>query len=300
VYAVKPLSNINTKSGNPLSKRSIELIDQSNRSIELTLWGERAENFQEPLDHPVLACKNVKVGDYGGKNLSALSSSQIELNPDLPQAHDLRAWYDSLDPNSISSMIHSLSNTQIGGGAGAGTARNYPEKNLVDIRDQSLGKMQTDYFTIRGTIMSLKSDRTLAYMACASPECSKKVTEMNGGYHCDKCNKTYNTYKMRYIFQMSISDHTNNQWVNVFNDTGEIVLGVTANELISWKNTGDHRFEQCLDEARYKTFVCKASAQEESYQDERRVKVRLMTAHPIDFVEDSRRLLGKIRELSGQ
>ena len=30
-----------------------------------------------------------------GRSLSALASSQIVMNPDLPEAHTLRGWYDS-------------------------------------------------------------------------------------------------------------------------------------------------------------------------------------------------------------
>jgi replication factor A1 len=302
VQSYKPLSSIKTRAGNDLSKRSIEIIDSSNRSIELTLWGERAENFVEAEDHPVIACKSVKVGDFGGKNLSVLSSSQVEFNPDLPKAHELRAWYDGLDPNSISTMIHSLSNTQISGGSGLGAGRAYPDRTLADVRDQGIGKNATEYFTIRATIMALKSDKTLAYMACANPTCSKKVVQIGNQYQCDKCNKPYPTFKWRYIFQMSVADHTNNQWVNVFNDTGEAVLGVSADDLMGWKENNDPRFEQVMDQARYQSFICKASAAEETYMDERRVRVRLSNAQPITgnaLIEDSRWLLTKIKEMQG-
>ena len=36
----------------------------------------------------------------GGRSLSALSSSQIIVNPDLVESHRLRGWYDSVGSNA--------------------------------------------------------------------------------------------------------------------------------------------------------------------------------------------------------
>lgn len=57
----------------------------------MTLWGKVAENFSAP-DEPVVAFKAVKVGDFGGRSLSMISSSTMINNPDIPEAHDLRGW----------------------------------------------------------------------------------------------------------------------------------------------------------------------------------------------------------------
>ena len=73
----------------------------------MTLWGKTAESF-EHHDSPVVAFKGVKVGDYGGKvdkfmikgrSLSMMNSSSMTLNPDLPEAHQLRGWYDLTGAN---------------------------------------------------------------------------------------------------------------------------------------------------------------------------------------------------------
>ena len=39
----------------------------------------------------------------------------------------------------------------------------------------------------------------------------------------------------RYILNLSIMDHSGHIWVTGFNDVGEQLLGVTANELIALK-----------------------------------------------------------------
>ena len=53
----------------------------------LTLWGTQAEEFNRS-DNPVLAIKGARIGEFnGGKNLSTLSSTVIQIDPDIPAAH---------------------------------------------------------------------------------------------------------------------------------------------------------------------------------------------------------------------
>ena len=59
------------------AKRDLTLVDQSQHSIRLTLWGKQAENFKGD-DQPVIAAKGVKVGDFGGESLCPLPSIHRE------------------------------------------------------------------------------------------------------------------------------------------------------------------------------------------------------------------------------
>lgn len=55
--------------------------------ICLTLWGTQAEEFCRS-DNPVLAIKGARISEFnGGKTLSALSSTVIQIDPDIPAAH---------------------------------------------------------------------------------------------------------------------------------------------------------------------------------------------------------------------
>ncbi len=45
-------------------------------------------------NHPVVAVKGVRVGDFGGKTLSTVGSTVMKVNPhDVPDAGRLQAWY---------------------------------------------------------------------------------------------------------------------------------------------------------------------------------------------------------------
>ena len=45
--------------------------------------------------HPILALKNAKIGDFNGRTLSTTSSTSVTLDPDIPEAGHLRQWYVS-------------------------------------------------------------------------------------------------------------------------------------------------------------------------------------------------------------
>ena len=40
----------------------------------------------------MLAVKEARVGDFNGKSLSTLSSSIVEMDPEIPQGLHLRSW----------------------------------------------------------------------------------------------------------------------------------------------------------------------------------------------------------------
>ena len=59
-----------------MQKRDLTLVDKSQYSVRLTLWGKQAETFAAD-DLPVIAFKGVKVSDFGGK----YESVAIRLSP---------------------------------------------------------------------------------------------------------------------------------------------------------------------------------------------------------------------------
>lgn len=76
------------------------------------MWGKQAEEFEDD-SNPIVAVKGAKVSDFNGKSISCLSSSAMLFNPDIPEAHELRGWYDNEGCNVES---FSLSVARTGGG----------------------------------------------------------------------------------------------------------------------------------------------------------------------------------------
>ncbi|CAI5643317.1 unnamed protein product [Oreochromis niloticus] len=90
--SAEDVSRITTKNSREVSKRALSIIDQTGKVVTVTLWGEEAENF-DGSTQPVVAIKGARLSDFGGRSLSALFSSTVMVNPDIPQAFRLRAWH---------------------------------------------------------------------------------------------------------------------------------------------------------------------------------------------------------------
>jgi hypothetical protein len=91
------------KDGRELQKRSLQIVDTSCRSVEFTLWGELAVKFEGEVGS-VIAIKNARIGEYmNAKTLSAISSTQIDVNPQLELTEALSQWYLKLC-SSLSKM----------------------------------------------------------------------------------------------------------------------------------------------------------------------------------------------------
>ncbi|XP_049841049.1 replication protein A 70 kDa DNA-binding subunit-like isoform X3 [Schistocerca gregaria] len=83
-------------------KCDITIVDQSNTTMKLTLWGEQAEEFSV-APGSVLAVKGAKQSDFRGqRSASVLRWSTVKVNPDIPEAHKLRDWYHQLEHDNIS------------------------------------------------------------------------------------------------------------------------------------------------------------------------------------------------------
>lgn len=72
VHKVQDVQEIVTKQGKQLAKRELTLADRSGYTCQLTLWGKQAEQWTHD-DNPVVACKGLKVSDFGGKRLPTSS-----------------------------------------------------------------------------------------------------------------------------------------------------------------------------------------------------------------------------------
>lgn len=189
-----PVQTFTSKANKELTKREIVLIDQSNAGISLTLWGNDAITFND-FDHPVVFLKGAKLGEYnGGKTLSALSGTVIKINPDLPEGHQLRGWFE----NGGNETAFVTLSTRAGAGNISTEFLTFHETKL-----KNLGAEKPDYFQIMGMIHTVRSDNML-YKACPNQDCNKKLVDMNNGtYRCEKCNIETSEFKNRLLVNVN-------------------------------------------------------------------------------------------------
>jgi replication factor A1 len=144
VEEVGELTSIITKAQQkPFAKRELTLVDQTAMSVRLTLWGKTAETYGTSSgqvgcgedDKPVIAFKGVSVSDFGGRSLSMFSSATMTVNPDIPEAHSLRGWYDTegmaLAQNKSFKTYASAGMGGVGAGAGGDFVANIKERRTI-------------------------------------------------------------------------------------------------------------------------------------------------------------------------
>ncbi|XP_056265709.1 replication protein A 70 kDa DNA-binding subunit-like isoform X2 [Pseudoliparis swirei] len=288
--SAEDVSRITTKTSKEVSKRALNLIDTTGKVVTVTLWGEEAEKF-DGSRQPVVAIKGARLSDFGGRSLSALFSSTVMVNPDLPEAFSLRAWFDrggnAIDGQSLTQMRS----------AGSGSKRNW--KTLSDVKSEQLGQGEkADYFSCLATVLYIRKENCL-YRACPSADCSKKVVDQqNGRYRCEKCNREFPNFKNRLLLSANLADFGDNQWVTCFQETAEVLLGHSAETLGQLRDTDETAFDEVFQKANFTTHLFKNRVKLETYNDESRLKVIVMEVEPVDHREYSRRLLGNIRKLA--
>ncbi|KAG0151774.1 hypothetical protein CROQUDRAFT_650815 [Cronartium quercuum f. sp. fusiforme G11] len=260
-------------------KRELTLLDQSGFSVRMTLWGKQAEDFNVPVES-IIAFQGVKVGDFQGRTLSMGSSAIMAVNPEISEAFDLRGWYDTEGSTATIQTYNGLS-----GGTNNAPITEESLKTIGEVRTEGLGQSEkADYFNMRATVMFIKHEG-FSYPACQSLNCNKKMVQYGDDeWKCEKCDKTYPAPDHRYLIQVSVSDHTGILWLSGFNDIGQFLLNMPANDLVQLQQEDDAGFRKVLANAGCQTydFVCRAK--QEVYQDTPRTKYQVVRASQVNWV----------------
>lgn len=112
---------------------------------------------------------------------------------------------------------------------------------------------------------------------------------------------------------MNVMDYTSSFWVTAFNEVAEQLLGISANDLMQYKEDGDPQFEKYMTKAQGKTWTFQMMAKQDTFnvsrplaypephadrQDQVRVRYQCRRAAPIDFVADNADLIAKIKVMA--
>ena len=254
---------ISKTTAKPYDKRELTLVDSSQYKIRLTIWGNQAQTFNVEPDS-VIAFKGVKVSDFGGRSLSLLSSGTMTVNPDIEEAFSLKGWYEAQD-KGMDYIKHE--NTSMLGASG----QRDQTKTILQVKDENLGMSENpDYFTVKATIIYIKPD-TFSYPACKSEGCNKKVLEQEpGNWRCEKCDRSHAEPEYRYIMSINVSDHTGQIWLSCFDDSGRLVMGRSANELVKLKEDDEKAAAEVFQEAMCQTFLFRCRAKMDTIGDQPR------------------------------
>ncbi|UJR08912.1 hypothetical protein I4U23_013166 [Adineta vaga] len=289
IAVVKSTSDIQTIVGKAsqkeFHKRDILLVDE-NASITATLWGKYVRSF----DNNSLELR-IKVGDFNGRTLSCINSTLICEDPtDTSRTAELRAWFDregkTMDLPDLSK------------GADIGN-RQTPFKTFSQIITEGLGLSdKPDYINVKALATIIKKDSAV-YMMCPENGCGKKVVdENNGTYRCEKCSRSYKNFKWAYMVSAEFSDSTGSQWINIFRNEAEALLGITADEFGNYRmNQNESIIDDVVGKAMNCERIFKLRAKVDQFNDERKVRFTCVSVSDIDWASTSRRLIEEIKQM---
>ncbi|XP_058732965.1 replication protein A 70 kDa DNA-binding subunit B [Vicia villosa] len=301
VKNVSSTMSIRRKSNNEtVPKRDITIADESKKTVVVSLWGELATNIgQELLDmadkSPVVAIKSVKVGDFQGVSLSAISKSLVLIDPEVPEAQKLRCWYDSEGKDTAMASLSSGSTN-----SGGGSRSVYSDRVSLSYitSNPSLGAEKPAFFSIRGYINSIKPDQAMWYRACKT--CNKKVTEsIDDGYWCESCQKNDQECNLRYIMIAKIIDASGEAYISAFNEEAERLIGCSADELGNLRSQEgeENPYQMKLKEATWVPHLFRVSVSQNEYNNEKRQRITARAVVPVDFAAESKILLEDISKM---
>lgn len=289
VGVVKEVHEFNefvSKKGKDLKKRGLTLVDDTCHSVNITLWGSRALEFDENKlgGKPVVIFPGCKVSDYGGISLSA-GGPPIINNEAYAEVIQLKNWWSGGGSDENFSSMSS--------------GRGGPAPRITSWRHAVQAKLghnsdKPEYFELQGVIQQInysieKPPWYKSVPNLGEGEKAFKVEEQDDGkYFCPKNDKTYDTYDPRWILRCCISDSTGGHWVSAFNDAGKTLIGMQASEAEKILNEqGADEFEQIFTNATWKTHVFKIRAKLDTYTDENKIRYDLQQVTSIDFRKEA-------------
>lgn len=313
--------------GKETPRRAVTMVDDSGCSIELTIWGERAEKLGEELktcQNPIVFVKGCRVGDFNTRSLSTAPSSQIEIDPDHPRSFELKAWWmksGSRETITALSVQGSGLGAQGGMGGPPGTSSPTDRTTIQNMRADDVANLvastgfaamqngagrTVNSHLVKATIVHIpiRDTSSLYYKSCMTEVddgrggrrlCQKKA-ELQGGdtYVCAEqhMNRSANP---RYILSMRIQDPSGECLVRAFHDQGKAILGIDAAEIDSSPNPSVTQ-QLAIDKALFRPFVFKIRSKKEVHMDEERMNMVVSDVQPVNPNSDARYMLANIRQ----
>ncbi|XP_023179721.2 replication protein A 70 kDa DNA-binding subunit-like [Drosophila hydei] len=273
-----------------LKKRELTLVDASNDPIVLVLWNNEAINFDGQVKSVILV-KGSRIKEYlGHKNLNVGSGSILKINPDTPEAHKLREWFDNGGGNNISTMV----SARTGGGSFS-----TDWLTLKDAYLRNLGSGEKpDYFQCKAVVYIVKQDNAF-YKACPQADCNKKVMdEGNGHYRCERCNAAYPNFKYFLKVDIHIGDCTFNRRAICFGQTGEQLLKHTTQEIVEALENDPARAQKIFSDVKFSSHIFKLRCMNTFYEGTVRNMLYVQSINPLNIKEYNGRLIKELIEMT--
>lgn len=288
IEVMEPMT-ITTKLG-PQIIRRIRIGDASGYKIEMTLWRQLSEIHIEP--NTMILIRNIKVGEYNGKNLSSTESTEIIFEENLPEIEEVEILKkfrlkDEIDWKFLPSYGILME-------ASAPGETKYLKEiiNEIELEDTTNDKMMSSQKSkgdrrplvkFKATICSLNHSERNYYMGCPEQQCKKKLVQDNNGTFCEHCNKQIAVPKYYYTISLRVRDASGDQYVDVFGEVAAKILGYSAEEYKTFIDTEDiiklHSISENLE---FHDFIFIGSCRINEYNGVRKKRISCYRIEPIE------------------
>jgi len=297
-----------SKDGKALVKREITVADDSATSMNVTLWGERAQKADSDFQgNPLVAIKGVLVKEWQqGRSGSLLESGHLELNPDVTKpefevAQKVQEWWNR---GGSSQSISALSQT---GGTVGGIRTTGKEVSVAEMRKAAdmVGDRQ-ELFTITCRLAVVQTRKQgevqpMLYMACQEPKdgnglpCNKRIDSSGFCAACNRAGKAAPKLNIRCRF----SDFSDSCWLTCFHEASQKIISMSAEQAQSLEISGGREaLEQALKTSFYKKPVqVTVRAKLDTYNGELRSNITAIDAAPVSRRTHGRALLKELEEM---
>ncbi|OIR57869.1 MAG: DNA replication factor A protein 1 [Amphiamblys sp. WSBS2006] len=267
-----------------MEKKEIIIADSSGLSIVVTLWSDAMPFVSENDVGCVVAFKGVRVSNYGGVRLGTVfDMTVIIVNPDLPEAKELRTWYAG--PEGRSGRRMSLS-------SGGSRKRRHEDAGKADIL--CLLEQTSGVYEVACFLADIRSEK-ISYQSCPKENCKKKVLEEGVGvYRCEKCNEEYDHCAYRYILNVVLSDHTEQCFVTFFDEEANALLGVSAESLEDMRKSSEDEYKAFLKTKMNQDLSVVVSCKFDEYNGENRWRGVAERSEKLDYASEAKRLLDEL------
>ncbi|GFE53136.1 replication factor A-related protein, putative [Babesia ovis] len=290
--AVQPVTNIVTKTGRELSKRTVSIVDDTGYEMDFVLWGEHAKMDEiEQMEGKAILATRVGIREWQGtRNCQSTGSSEIKLatqeNIKEPaKLTQLETWFESAKANNetFKSVKQQTQNTR-------------DSYELVDVA--TLLTKTKGSFVIKAKLRKLfwknkEGAVRMWYQAC--PMCSKKVImdEDTNRYRCIACDDASVVPIPRYVFQCNFMDSTGKLNAHITAEIGDKLLGKTAKELEDMDAGTLKQF--CDLDATHKEYKISGYIKANMYNGETRYQFNVTRLDDVNYPAETAYMLEKMQ-----
>lgn len=272
-------------------KRRREKEEQRKEKKKTDSFGEKKKKKKNSKSQNLLPL-------FSGVSLSALGRSVVAVDPtDSPQADALRLWWEEEGKDCTPSAAGEAALAATGKSLSSNGPRPRADlSSLLPIPGEPLPppEAKPEYATVVATLAAVDPEQTMWY-AAAPEERGRKVVERDGGWWCEFDQRLYPTMVRRYVLQSKVADSTGEAQLSFFDDAARVVLGgKTADELAEMKENRPKAFAAALAEAAFRPWVLRVAARTQEYNGERRRRLAVHSAVPLDYGAEARRTLAAL------